>query len=290
MVPAHNEAQRGFRVLPAVREAASRRDVLVVVVCNGCTDETAELAKSDPAITVLELAAANKGEALNEGDRFAGSVFPRLYLDADVELAAESLFALFDALATDEPFAVGPSVEFWTEEAPLLVRAFYRALVSLPFLVAVRKSHLDGRGVYGVNAAGRERFGQFPPVRGDDTFFDRMFSDHEKSTVESARVILRVPASTSSFLRARARAAQSSHETTAWISANYPDRLVVSAAQSNPLDSMWSRIHHHHLTSGLVPSWSFGSLGALAAFVLVEAIARGRATALRLLGRTTRWR
>ena len=58
----------------------------VIVVANGCTDDTAKVAASfGPAVRVLSIPVASKREALVAGDRAARS-FPRVYVDADVEL------------------------------------------------------------------------------------------------------------------------------------------------------------------------------------------------------------
>ena len=52
-------------------------------MCNGCTDTTASVARqSGHPITVLELEAPSKIEALQAGER-AVSAFPRLFLDAE---------------------------------------------------------------------------------------------------------------------------------------------------------------------------------------------------------------
>ncbi|MDQ1577463.1 MAG: hypothetical protein QOE21_150, partial [Microbacteriaceae bacterium] len=86
IIPAHNEASVIERTLRPLADVANRGQLEVVVVCNGCTDETAELARNFTGVTVVEIDEASKSLALNVGDE-AATVWPRMYLDADVEIS-----------------------------------------------------------------------------------------------------------------------------------------------------------------------------------------------------------
>ena len=86
VIPAHNEAKVIARCLASVLTDDRADDLEVIVVCNGCTDDTARVAKEhDERVCVVETDVPSKSNALNLGDDAATS-FPRMYLDADVEL------------------------------------------------------------------------------------------------------------------------------------------------------------------------------------------------------------
>src|SRR5689334_12895088 len=151
IIPAHNEAQVVGRLLDGLLADAAPKEFEVLVVSNGSTDATAEVA-ARPGVTVIEIAEASKYRALLAGDS-AATGFPRLYIDADVELDTAGLRALVAAL--DEPgvLAVAPQRVMSVDKSAWAVRAYYRAWARLP---AVREG-LYGRGVLGVNAAGFAR-------------------------------------------------------------------------------------------------------------------------------------
>jgi hypothetical protein len=54
-------------------------------------------------------------------------------------------------------------------------------------------SALWGAGIYGLSAAGRQRFGEFPDVVGDDLFVDGLFDRWEITIFDCAPAIVRVP-------------------------------------------------------------------------------------------------
>src|ERR1035438_4927968 len=98
VVPAHNEARVIGRLLGQLVAAVRPGELDIIVVANGCADDTAEVAASfGPAVRVLTLPVACKHEALTAGDRAAAS-FPRIYVDADVELRVHDVRALAAAL------------------------------------------------------------------------------------------------------------------------------------------------------------------------------------------------
>ena len=75
IIPAHNEAKYIARTLNSIQGAEK------IVVCNGCTDNTAELARKH-ADKVIEINEANVSKARNVGAK-ASSNDRLIFLDAD---------------------------------------------------------------------------------------------------------------------------------------------------------------------------------------------------------------
>jgi len=203
VVPVWND-EAGLRyLLPQLAPLVD--EVAVVVVCNGCTDRSAALARATPGIVVLELAEANKAAALNAGDAAISEPGPRLYLDADLRIETDSLRALLSACATEGAVLAGPRCRYELMGRPWLVRAYYYGEGHAAAPVAWHRAHLAGRGCYALSAAGRARFGPFPPVRNDDEFVDACFANAERLEVEAAEAQVVVARSTSELVRSLVR-------------------------------------------------------------------------------------
>ena len=189
VIPAHDEAAVLARTLRPIAPFAAMGSVEVVVACNGCTDGTAAVARSFDGVTVLELPEASKAAALNAADRVAVR-WPRLYLDADVEISAQALHDLFAALAGGRLRAARPPFEYaLAADATPVVRSYYRARQRL----FADGSQLWGSGAYAMSQAGRARFGDFPDLTADDLFVDSLFDEDEKAVVDTAPVRVHVP-------------------------------------------------------------------------------------------------
>lgn len=195
IIPAHNEAAVIARTLRPLAALAASGAVEVVVACNGCSDATAAIAGTFPGVTVLEISEPSKAAALNAGDA-ACSLWPRLYLDADIEVTAEALATVFEHLSTDGALAARPAFRYDTDGADPLVQAYYRARGRLPGL----QNHLWGAGAYGVSAAGHRRFPQFPHATADDAFVDSLFGQGEKPVLGATPVVVRTPKSAQELL------------------------------------------------------------------------------------------
>jgi glycosyltransferase involved in cell wall biosynthesis len=188
VIPAHNEAVVIGRCLDSLFAGIEPGALDVVVVCNGCADETAQVARAcGHPVRVLELDEASKAAALRAGDAVARG-YPRLYVDADVILAGQSACAVARRLAAGA-IAARPPISYATEHASPLVRSYYRARTRLPAVM----SSLWGAGVYGLSAAGRSRFGPFPDVGADDLWVDRLFERGEVEIIDCAPVVVAVP-------------------------------------------------------------------------------------------------
>jgi glycosyltransferase involved in cell wall biosynthesis len=205
VIAAHNEEAVLGRCLRRLLADAAPGEFEVVIAANGCTDGTARLARAVPGVTVIEVAVASKSAALNAGDEVA-SGFPRIYLDADIELTTADARALAAAVAAaDDPtrtaaspvLAAAPRRVLDTAGRPLLVRAYYAVNGRLP---AFRQA-LFGRGVIALSRSGRARFDYFPEIVSDDLFLDSLFTTDEKREVAEATANVATPLRTRHLLR-----------------------------------------------------------------------------------------
>ena len=95
IVPAHDESAVIQRTLATMLRDADKDGLEVIVVCNGCSDDTAERARSfGPPVRVLETDKGSKPLALKMADA-AALHFPRLFVDADIEVAHELGYSLW---------------------------------------------------------------------------------------------------------------------------------------------------------------------------------------------------
>lgn len=193
------------RLLSRLEPAARDGDLDVIVVANGCSDGTAALAASfGPGIRVLTLDTASKHAALAAGD-LAATGFPRIYLDADVELGAADIGALARALQEPGVLAAAPTRVLALDGRPWLVRWYYDIWLRLP---EVRQG-LFGRGVIAVGPDGHERLAGMPALLADDLAASLRFGRGERRVVTGARVTIYPPQTFGDLLRRRVRAAES---------------------------------------------------------------------------------
>jgi glycosyltransferase involved in cell wall biosynthesis len=173
----------------------------IVVVANGCTDDTVERASSRAEINVIEIVEASKPAALNAGDQVA-SGFPRIYLDADILVPSGGLAALAATMTLpDGPLAAAPKRRLNTVGRPWPVRAYFAISERLPAF----QSGLIGRGMIGLSEIGRRRFGAFPNMLADDLFLDSVFTSEEKVIVSDVEVTVETSWRTKDLVRRLAR-------------------------------------------------------------------------------------
>ncbi len=186
IIPASNEENYIGRCLQALFASAPvAMPVEAIVVANGCRDRTADMARAQAALaaqsgwtlTVLDLAQGGKPAALNAGDDAASGDL-RVYLDADIVVSAGVMAQVATALAVERSVYVGampviPRADSW------VTRAYGRFWSRLPFA----KSVAPGYGLFAVNKAGRQRWGQFPAIISDDTFVRLQFVPTERVQV-----------------------------------------------------------------------------------------------------------
>jgi len=202
VIPAHNEESVIGRCLATLRDGAADGELEIVVVCNGCDDRTAALARADaPEATVIELAVASKSAALNAGDDHA-SHFPRIYLDADIQLPIDALRATARSLTRPGTLCAAPAPVFALNGRPLVVRKYYEVWRQLPYMT----EDMVGTGVYGLSQEGRARFDRFPAITADDQFVLQQFDRRERFTVRDQHFVVYPPTTLRGLLAIRRRA------------------------------------------------------------------------------------
>jgi GT2 family glycosyltransferase len=207
VIPAHDEEAVISAALAPLAGPASSGALEVVVVCNGCTDRTADLARSLPGVRVLEIPTASKTAALVAGDA-ASTRWPRVYLDADIVVSSQALVDVARRLEAGDVLAARPAARIDTSGCEWMVRAYFRARKRIPSHSAA----LWGAGVYALSEDGHRRLGRFPEVTGDDLHVDRLFSPAEKAIVDTVPVLVRAPRDTRALIAVLTRARRGAAE------------------------------------------------------------------------------
>lgn len=204
IIPAHNESSAIGSCLRELLADAAPGEFDVVVVANGCQDDTAAVARSVAAdlpgdVTVIEIPVASKTAALRKADLLART-FPRLYLDADVLCPTHTARALVTVLASGEAELAVPERDLDLRRASWAARHHYQAWSALPRV----QSSLAGRGLYAFSHVGRSRFGSFPDVVADDYWAVHQVP-RDVACVVSRTVTIRPPIRLADVVRVRAR-------------------------------------------------------------------------------------
>lgn len=189
LIPAHNEVGYIEPCLEALLASdATGAAVEIIVMANGCTDETVPVARSYAEafaakgwpLVVLDLPQGGKMGALNAGDR-AARHGARIYVDADVVVSPPLMAQLAAVLDAEAPrYASGNPVV--RAQGSAFTRVYARFWASLPFCT----HGVPGFGVFAVNAAARQRWGDFPDIISDDTFVRLSFTPAERHRVAAS--------------------------------------------------------------------------------------------------------
>ena len=160
----------------------------IAVVCNGenpdpkvidMLDALQQGITADAARTleVVHIDAPSKPRALNRGDQVIGARDVSLYVDDDVRITSgqlssvrDRLIELGDSAALVAPRRVVEPSCGWKER-------LFGSCVLRPSWV---RSDVCVGGIFGVNRAGRERWGSFPAIACDDAYVFSRFAPEER--------------------------------------------------------------------------------------------------------------
>lgn len=255
IIPAHNEGTVIERCLAVLTQGAQADELEIIVVCNGCSDDTA--AKATQAweqAHIIETDIASKSHALNLGDA-AASGYPRFYVDADILLPIESLRRVSAQLQQEGLYAAAPRMDIDLDGRSWFVRAFYQVWLELPYC----RSGMIGSGVYALSKQGRERFTEFPTVTADDGYVRLLFSAQERRTIEDCSFTITPPRTLGGLVAIKTRA----HFGNIELKARFPD--------------LWPNEEADHQTGLLLllrkPKW----WPALSVYIYVRFLSRWKA-------------
>lgn len=208
VIPAYNEEaviEAGLRRLLATAEPG---EFDVVVVPNACHDRTASLARSVGGVRVIETPEGGKAHALAVGDD-ACTTFPRIYLDADVDMTAESLRALVSACSAPGILAAAPVPATDYAGVGWVTR---RVLRTHDALVAPHRA-LAGVGCYALTEEGHARVFPMPDgLISDDGWVHASFAPSERTVVPAAQTVVRPARTVRAYLNRRVRVRQGNRQ------------------------------------------------------------------------------
>lgn len=208
IIPAHNEEQVIGRCLSTLLRGSGQDELDIVVVCNGCRDRTADVARAfAPQVRVITTEVASKTHALNLGDAAARG-FPRVVVDADVLLPLSDLRQMDQCLRDGDVLAAAPRFHMDLSGCGWAVRAFYDINNRLPS----SREGFGGSGVYALSEAGRHRFTEFPRLIADDAFVRVQFTPGERRTLSTCHSTVFAPKTLADLVAIKTRSHLGNHQ------------------------------------------------------------------------------
>lgn len=205
VVPAHNEEAVIERSLVAIdaEPIPTGNRLTVVVVVNGSTDRTAELARAwrprQVLVQVVESAVPSKVAAVRQG-LAALPAGPAIILDADVMVSPGTLVAVLESVTAEPDTVASPRMVLDAHRSDWPVRFYYRVWEQLPYA----RTGLIGVGVMGLGVAARSLVANIPDVINDDGWIRRSFAVDRRRVADGCSTVT-TAVTTGALLSRRAR-------------------------------------------------------------------------------------
>lgn len=236
IIPAYNEESVLSRCLDSVLRDAKTNEFEIIVVCNGCIDNTKKIAESyGDKVVVFNTEQASKTLALNIGDENAHH-FPRFYLDADIIITTDSIRKVAISLEDGASLAAAPKINFDTSKASFMVKQFYKVWQFNPYF-----TNMIGSGLYALSKKGRSKFGAFPAIISDDEYMRIHFKDKERKTVDSCSFTVVSPKNLNILIKIKTRARLGCYQ----LQAKYP--TLTKQAKKKYSNFIWNLLKDHKL-------------------------------------------
>ncbi|MEE9325996.1 MAG: glycosyltransferase family 2 protein [Cocleimonas sp.] len=204
IVPAHNEASV---IEDCLNSIVNQKGIdHVIVACNGCSDNTVEIVKSNyPNTVCLDIEKPSKTNALNVAEVKAkelGVSYPIFYIDADTQLSPNAIEHITKAMCNSNTLLSAPTPNIDTSQSSWLVKTYYKVWLKLPYI----KEGVIATCSFIVSEEGRKRFDVFADVIGDDGFIRCHFKNTEIANIKGAEIYIRAPKNIYSLIKIKTRA------------------------------------------------------------------------------------
>ena len=201
IVPAHNEASVIRQCLDSLIHQP-QLDTLIVA-CNGCTDNTAEIVRTAyPQAICLDIAKPSKVNALNEAEKYI-TTWPVFYIDTDTVLSAGAIQQISQAMSeAGAPLLAAPTPIINTAHSSWWVKQYYKVWLQLPYI----RSGVVATCSYVISQEARQRFHHFPAVINDDGFVRCQFKPEERRNIPNTFISITAPATLFSLIKIKTRA------------------------------------------------------------------------------------
>lgn len=217
IIPAHNEGAVIAHCLEQLIHASEVLDPEIIVVCNGCNDNTADIVRSfGDVVRCIETTVASKSNALNLGDNSA-SYFPRFYLDADIRFSLGDISKVVAAMDRSNVLAAAPKMQMNLSGSSWAVRSYYDVWSNLPYC----RKGMIGAGVYALSEEGRKHFSDFPDIIADDRFIRALFKEDQRMGVSDTVSVVSAPVSLRGLIKIKTRSRLGGYE----FESRFPDLL-----------------------------------------------------------------
>src|SRR2546421_12562090 len=201
IIAAHDEGAVIEATLRSVLANRLDRPLQIIVVANGCSDDTAEKArKFAPAVEVIETPVGNKINAISVGD-WAANGFPRAVLDADFQASENLLQRVAEEFEDPDVRIVAPGVKYVSQGPNPILAGYYQLWRSLPY---VRRNTM-ARGFYAIDQRLRERYVEFPSLIADDKFIRNLTKPDERRVTKDCFTTVYLPANFRDLLKVKTR-------------------------------------------------------------------------------------
>lgn len=209
IVPAFNEEKVIAATLEHLLNDAKPGEFQVTVVCNGCHDQTAKVAREVPGdIKVIELVEASKTAAINAGLKGVRSS-KIVLLDSDIRISTDDCRALAGALDSPGIDAAIGYMDINDSGCQGSVKAFYRVWSRHPY---VRNGKFAA--AFAVSRKAMDNIGVLPNVIADDTYLKRMIPEDRVAVVEGVHFRVNVPKDIGTLIRVRSRVRRGNRQLT----------------------------------------------------------------------------
>ena len=199
IIPAYNEEKCIERTLSELTNFSSL-EVEVIVLPNGCVDNTAEFVRAKfPSFKVVELDTGSKILAINKGLEIAQFEHV-LVQDADVIISTESIRSILKFIESEQYLFASPTTKI-VQDGSFLTNMYYSFLKLTP---AYRVGMVNS-GAYLISPQARDILGKFPQVIADDGYVKGTLGSANLATIPSCYSVVMSPRTIWSLIKIKTR-------------------------------------------------------------------------------------